>query len=217
MREELMNKVLLIATAMVVGLAMTAPAKADRKLLQFLGEATDIGDLVDANTEAGTDIDATDILNEAGVSLPTEPGNFLGCHKVPLLDMKTKKQLGSGIDCLYGIEGGVAAVSFFILPGGSLVSAGLTSLGEFTQGVGDNPVVPGDSNSPSPVFVTGSIPDLTMNTIVTGTGQFTHTKGTARVSGAVYPGDNDGNFWFNCLWELNLERRGKTKGGNPNR
>lgn len=213
-----MNKVFLIATAMVVGLAMTAPAKADRKLLQFLGEAEHIGDLAAANAAAGTDIDELDVLNEAGVALPGNPAAFLGCHKVPLLDMKTKKELGSGIDCLYGITGGVAAVSFFILPGGSIVSAGLTSLGPFTAGVGDNPVVPGDNTSPSPIFVTGSIPDLTMNSIVTGTGQFTDAEGTARVSGAVFPGPlvDGSNFWFNCLWEVNVERRGKTKGGNPN-
>lgn len=213
-----MNKAFLIATAMVVGLAMTAPAKAERKLLQFLGEAEDIGGLEAANELAGTDFDEIDVLNEAGVALPVDLMAFLGCHKVPLLDMKTKKELGSGIDCLYGVEGGVAAVSFFILPGGSLVTAGLTSLGPFTSGVGDNPVVPGDSNSPSPVFITGSIPDLATNSIVTGTGQFADAEGTARVSGAVFPGPlvDDSNFWFNCLWELNIERRGKTKGGNPN-
>lgn len=213
-----MNKVFLIATAMVVGLAMTAPAKAERLLLQFLGEAESIGDLQAANSLAGTNINVDDVLNETGVELPVDPAAFLGCHKMPMVDMATKMELGSGIDCLYGVNGGVAAVSFFILPGGSMVTAGLTSLGPFTSGVGDNPVVPGDSTSPSPVFVTGSIPDLTMNSIVTGTGQFADTRGSARVSGAVFPGPLAGgtNFWFNCLWELNIERRGKTKGGNPN-
>jgi hypothetical protein len=208
-----MNKIFLIATTMVAGLAMTAPADADRLLLQMLGEAQNIGDLQAANLAAGTSFDEDDVFDETGVTLPPEPEAFLGCHQMPLLDMATKLEMGSGIDCLYGIEGGVAAVSFFILPGGSIVSAGLTSLGEFTPGVGDNPVVPGDSSSPNPVLITGSIPDLAVNTIVTGTGQFADTNGSGRVSGAVYGGSE---FWFNCLWELNIERSGKTKGGNPN-
>lgn len=198
-----MNKVFLIAAAMVVSLAMTAPAKAERLLLQFLGEAENIGDLQDANLLAGTNVDAVDVLSKAGVALPPA---FLGCHKVPMVDMATKIVLGSGIDCLYGIDGGVAAVSFFILPGGSIVTAGLTSLGPFTSGVGDNPVVPGDNTSPSPVLITGSIPNLKKNSIVTSTGQFAGAKGTARVSGAVFPGPlvDGSNFWFNCLWELNI-------------
>jgi hypothetical protein len=208
-----MNKIFLIATATVVGLAMSAPAKADRLLLQMLGQAEDIGGLDAANLAAGTDIDETDVLDQTGIDLAATAA-FLGCHQMPLLDMATKMQLGYGIDCLYGVDGGVAAVSFFILPGGSVVNAGLTSLGTFTAGVGDNPVVPGDSDSPSPVLITGSIPNLATNSIVAGTGQFAYAKGSGRVSGAVFPGPlvDGSDFWFNCLWEINIERRGKTKG-----
>jgi hypothetical protein len=199
---------------------MSTPAEADRLLVQMLGEAEDIGGLADANLVAGTDIDEADVLNETGVDLPADPAAFLGCHQMPLLDMATKVQLGYGIDCLYAVAGGngVAAVSFFILPGGSIVNAGLTSLGVFTPGVGDGPVVPGDGGSPSPVLMTGSIPDLTVNSIVTGTGQFASSAGTGRVSGSVFPGPlvDGSDFWFNCLWELNIERRGKSMGGNPN-
>jgi len=214
-----MNKIFLIATAMVTGMAMTAPAKADRLLLQMLGEASFIGGLEGANLAAGTNIDEDDVYDETGVVLPIDPADFLGCYQVPLLDMATKVELGYGIDCLYDVTGGVAAVSFFILPGGSIVSAGLTSLGPFTPGVGDNPVVPGDGSSPPPVLITGSIPDLSTNTIVMGTGQFADAEGTGRVSGAVFPGPlvDGSNFWFNCLWEFNIERRGKTKGRNARR
>ena len=210
-----MNRMILLATAFAATVTLATPAKADRLLLQMLGEAQDIGGLEDANLLVGTNIDEDDVFEEAGIVLP--PANdFLGCHQVALVDMATKVQMGSGIDCLYGVTGGVAAVSYFILPGGSFVSAGLTSLGTFTVGVGDNPVVPGDAGSPSPVLMTGSIPDLTSNTIVAGTGQFANAKGTGRVSGAVFPGPlvDGSNFWFNCMWEFNLERQGKKKGRN---
>ena len=86
-----------------------------------------------------------DIL--AAATMTAELEDFF-CEKMPLLDPATKLRVGSGIDCLYLIPGGVVAVSFFVLPGGSLVNAGLTSLGAFTLGIGDNPVIPGDPSSP---------------------------------------------------------------------
>ena len=214
-----MNKVILLATFFVTSVTLASPAMANRLLLQFLGEAQDIGSLADASLLAGTDVDEDDVFNKTGVDLPTDPEAFLGCFQVAMVDMATKVQLGSGMDCLYGITGGVAAVSFFMLPGGSLVTAGLTSLGEFTSGVGDNPIVPGDPSSPPPTLITGSIPNVPGNTVVAGTGQFAKAKGTSRVSGAAYPGpllDGGGNFWFNCMWEFNLERQGKKKGRKRN-
>jgi len=199
-----MIKAIIAAAVISIVLPMVAitPAKADRILLQFLGEATNIGDLQDANNVAGTTVTEADVEAATGEDLPVDPEAFLGCHQLPLLDPATKVVLGTGIDCLYGITGGVVAVSFFVLPGGSLVNAGLTSLGSFTAGVGDNGVVPGDSNSPPPILITGSIPNLTNDSIIAATGDFAGLVGTGRVSGAV---GNDGNFWFNCLWELNLQ------------
>ena len=202
-----MNKAFLIAAAVTVGLAMTAPARADRIMLHMVGEAEDIGDLAAANATAGTNVTEDDVFGVTGEMIA--PASYT-CQQMPLLDPATKVQLGSGIDCLHLIEGGVVAVSFFVLPGGSLVNAGLTSLGAFTPGVGDNPVVPGDPSSPPPFFMTGSIPDLTDDSIIAATGDFDGYVGTGRVSGAVFPGPVLGsaefpNFWFNCLWELNLE------------
>lgn len=202
-----MKPTLLVATAVVAGLAMAGPAKADRILLQMLGEAEDIGDLRAANRAAGTRVTEEDVFAVTGEMI--NPRDYT-CQMMPLLDPATKVRLGSGIDCLYLIQGGVVAVSFFILPGGSLVNAGLTSLGGFTMGVGDNPVVPGDSDSPPPLLMTGSIPNPDSESIVAATGDFAGQVGTGRVSGAVFPGplaeDPDfPNFWFNCLWELNLE------------
>ena len=193
-----------LVAVITMGLTMTlaAPAKADRILLQFLGEAPDIGGLQDANDVAGTAVTEADVEQAIGEMLPEDSMDFLGCHELPLLDPATKVVLGTGIDCLWDITGGVVAVSFFVLPGGSLVNAGLTSLGNFTASVGDNPVVPGDSNSPPPILITGSIPNLTNDSIIAATGDFAGLVGTGRVSGAVA---NDGNFWFNCLWELNLQ------------
>ena len=160
-----------LVAVITMGLTMTlaAPAKADRILLQFLGEATDIGGLQDANDVAGTAVTEADVEQAIDEMLPAD---FLGCHELPLLDPATKVVLGTGIDCLWDITGGVVAVSFFVLPGGSLVNAGLTSLGNFTPFVGDNPVVPGDSVSPPPILITGSIPNLTNDSIIAATGDF---------------------------------------------
>jgi hypothetical protein len=66
---------------------------------------------------AGTDVNEDDVFYKTGVVLPTDPDDFLGCFQVAMVDMATKVQLGSGIDCLYDIPGGAAAVSFFMLPG----------------------------------------------------------------------------------------------------
>ena len=194
-----MTKKMIVATVFTLSLAMAAPAKADRILLQMLGESENIGDLQDANDVAGTNVTEADV--EAAVGRPLGDA-FLGCNLVPLVDPATKVLLGDGIDCLWGIDGGVIAASFFVLPGGTMVNAGLTSLGAFTPGVGDNPVVPGDADSPNPILMTGSIPILTDDSIIAATGDFDGMVGTGRVSGAVA---NDGNFWFNCLWELNLQ------------
>ncbi len=197
-----MTKAMMVAAVLTLGLAAAAPAKADRILLQFLGESANIGDLQDANTVAGTAVTEAEIEAAVGRALPADPAAFLGCNDVPMVDPATKVLLGPGIDCLWGIDGGVIAVSYFLLPGGTLVNAGLTSLGAFTPGVGDNPVVPGDASSPNPILITGSIPNLTNDSIIAATGDFEGHVGTARVSGAVA---NDGNFWFNCMWELNLQ------------
>ncbi len=199
-----MTKAMMVAAVLTLGLAAAAPAKADRILLQFLGESINIGDLQDANSVAGTAVTEAEIEAAVGRALPVDPADFLGCNEVPMVDPATKVLLGPGIDCLWVIDGGVGviAVSYFVLPGGTLVNAGLTSLGEFTPGVGDNPVVPGDASSPNPILITGSIPNLTNDSIIAATGDFEGQVGTGRVSGAVA---NDGNFWFNCLWELNLQ------------
>jgi hypothetical protein len=218
-----MNKTLIIATAVTVGLAMTTPAKADRIMLQMLGEAEDIGNLLDANYEAGTDVTEADVFGVTDLRI--NPADYT-CQMMPLLDPATKLRLGSGIDCLHLIDGGVVAVSFFILHDGILVNAGLTSLGAFTAGLGDNPVVPGDPGSPPPLLMTGSIPNLTSDSIVAATGDFDGYVGTGRVSGAVFPGPLAGdpdfpNFWFNCLWKLNLQpnpgfANAAAKGNNRN-
>lgn len=212
-----MNKTMIIATAVAVGLAMATPAKAGRILLQMLGEADSIGNLNDANAVAGTDVTSDDVYDVTGFNI--EPEEFL-CLMMPLLDPSTKVQLGSGIDCLYFISGdildGVVAVSFFNLPGGSIVNAGRTSLGLFAPGVGDNPVVPGNPESPPPLLMTGSIPNLEFDSIVAANGGFAGYTGTGRVSGAVFPGAGTGefpNFWFNCMWELNVAPNPRSANG----
>ena len=114
-----MKKAMMVAAVLTLSLAAAAPAKADRILLQFLGESINIGDLQDANSVAGTAVTVAEI--EAAVGRALLPEDFLGCNEVPMVDPATKVLLGPGIDCLWAIDGGVIGVSYFVLPGGTLV------------------------------------------------------------------------------------------------
>lgn len=198
-----MKKIVMAATVIAAGMALAAPAKAEHLLLQMLGESELLPNgLDDANDIAGTDVSEDDIEAQ----LQTDLGAFIGCFAVPLLDPATKVELGTGIDCLYTdlVETAVVlAVSFFEMPGGSLVNAGRTSLGGFTAGFGDGPVDGVDG--PPVTHMTGSVPgphEVAENrSIIAGTGQFDGVVGTARVSGAVALLEP---IWFNCLWDLDL-------------
>jgi len=121
--------------------------------------------------------------------------------------MSTKTQIGEGIDCLNfafidlaPTQIGLNVVSFFVLPGGTLVNQGTTSLGAFLDGFGNGVIPVDDDGGTVPVtHMTGSIPGAGADSIVLATGQFAGATGTARVSGAVNPnGDGLANPAFNC-------------------
>ncbi len=120
---------------------------------------------------------------------------------MPLIDPATKLQLGSGIDCLANIQkdgnGGLTltAVSFFVLPSGTLVSAGQTSLPAFINSFGD---ASGSDNART--HVTGAIPSG--NNVIAGTGQFAGMTGKVRLSGTMRIGDT---LFFDCIFVLDLE------------
>jgi len=157
-------------------------------VVQMLGEGEWIGDLPTVWHDV--------FGSEAG--LPDDNADF-NCFSVPLLDPSKGKEIGTGIDCLRPAadapDTGLEAVSFFIMRQGILVNRGLTSLGGFTEMVGD---AGGTVNT-----MTGSVPTDDSNTLFFGSKQYRHVSGNARVSGAVFI-DAGVPTWFNCLWVIKL-------------
>lgn len=202
-----MKRVLMILAALTLGAFLSVPAKAERLLLQMIGPSTDAGNLADMDAEQGTNL-----LGPGGLGVdPTE----FACFRMKLVNPQTKIEIGEGVDCLrfdntdnFPIQVGVTAVSFFIMPGGTLVNMGATSLGLFLPGFGDGNVG-GDGGGVQVTHMTGSIPGANPDSIVGGTGRFAKASGFARVSGAVnavlaLP-------HFNCMWDVKLYDR---RGGN---
>jgi hypothetical protein len=172
-------------------LSASANAAPDTSLvLQMLGEGTQVGTLAEVAKRAGVDLSKKDL----GFAL-TE----FACHEMPLIDPATKMQLGRGIDCLAGItpdgNGGMTltGVSIFMLPGGTIISKGETSLPAFIKGVGS-----GDGQR---THVTGGMP-MTDNIVAT-TGDFAGMGGRARLSGMIRAGGK--NMVFDCLFVIDLK------------
>lgn len=173
-----------------------------RLLVQFLGEGVALsGGLDDANYMADTSVAFEDANFPSTVN---KDEDFLACFEIPMVDTLTKEVLGSGIDCLWGTEGGVAAISFYIFDcGGSFAIAGLTSAQPFTAGVGNGRVLPSDPSSPLVNLMTGSLPDdETTNRILDATGVYKKAKGGNRVSGALH--DEGNGVYFSCMWDIYL-------------
>jgi len=169
-------------------------------VVNFLGQAEDLGSLDAANQLMGTNV----TFEQAHPGVVTS--QFLGCQKVDMVDLMSKQSVGTGIDCLWAIAGldfGIAAIAFFgFKDKGSIVNSGLTSIAPFTDGVSNNPVAgPG---SPNAAVVSGSFPPaVDGDTFVQTTGMYADWKGTVRLSGAATPG---APFWFNCIWQIYVEK-----------
>lgn len=190
-----MKRLALLGAALVTGLFFAGAARAEGGMtlvLQMLGEGTAIGTLDQVAAQQGIDLGNRDLGRAY---------SEFQCHTMPLIDPATKLRMGSGIDCLGGIEkdgnGGLTltAVSFFVLPSGTLASAGQTSLPAFINGFGD---ASGSDNART--HVTGAVPGG--YNIIGGTGQFADMKGMVRLSGTMRIGET---LFFDCIFVLDLE------------
>lgn len=193
-----MKKFLSIAAiAILAATASAFPASADDSetlVLQFLGTATGV------SWDGLSDDVVTEImdLDDSG-KMDVEDLEGFACFELDLVDPSSGVSVGTAVDCLApspqtnGVI--VEAFSFFMLPGGSFVSNGMTSVSPFFPGIGDA--------GGAFTHMTGSLP--TKNNIIGATGQF-KDKGTTRVSGAVdLSRFGEGIVAFNCLWVVVVE------------
>lgn len=194
--------VTLLAAFAVAPHAVAAPpteSSSETLTLQFVGTAT--GAAWDALSPAIV-AEIENLAHEGTLKLKNL--NDFGCFEIDLVDPSSDVTIGTGVDCLSPTPVGpagnetdaieVEAFSFFILPGGSFVSNGLTSVRAFIPGVGDGGGF---------THLTGSLPDG--DNIIGATGQFAE-KGATRVSGAVDLSQlGSGIISFNCLWIAEIE------------
>jgi hypothetical protein len=169
-------------------------ASAQTFVVQMLGQSVSVGDAAAMDAREGTNINFQ--------KWQDDPADF-ACFEIPLIDMSSGVQLGTGVDCLRFDDTmfmpdqiGVTAYSFFVTPGGTLVNRGMTSLRALIPGFGDGGL-------PQRTHATGSIPNPSAQTLVAGTRRFHKAKGRARVSGAVNPGL--ATPFFDCLWKIELD------------
>lgn len=167
---------------------------------------------------------ANDLTDEAQAAidelvadgLDFEQGDF-GCFEAPLIDLSTGQEVGTGIDCLnpvgvdlsdstnllntglsedlaFGLQ--IEAFTFFLLPGGTLVNHGMTSVQPFYPMVGDA--------LGAVTHMTGSIPsEFLPSGVEAGTGRFKRWVGTqVRLSGAVNLSLPDNFIFFSCIFVI---------------
>jgi nicotinamidase-related amidase len=189
--EDSINDGVIIAEEKVLAVAGHA-------LVKFHGMATPVGEWEDANGIADVEFTLEDAFDEDQMAML---GDSLGCHSMDMVDLLSEEPIGTGIDCLWGIDGGVAAISYYITDIGVIVNSGLTTVVPFTEGVGTGPVL-GDPNSPDGAAMTASFPPATdAHTLVKGSGMYEGFKGNIRLAGIVTPG---APFYFNCIWDISL-------------
>ena len=190
-----MKKLALFGAALVAGLFISGAARAEGGMtlvVQMFGQGTTVGTLDQVAAEQGIDLGNRDL----GFAY-----SEFQCHTMPLIDPATKLRLGSGIDCLANIQedgnGGLTltAVSFFVLPSGTLASTGQTSLAAFINNFGD-----ASGSDSARTHISGAVPSG--YNIIGATGQFAGMKGKARLSGTMRIGDT---LFFDCIFVLDLE------------
>jgi len=189
------NKILTVATiaifVIVLGIGMVAPTMAEPDkaaepniVIRLVGTAIGEDRMV-------PDIDGDGIDDSAL------------CFDINLKDVKTGKMIGTATDCLsnitsvgYGLSL-VGTTTFDFNDGNQLVSRGITTVQPVTDG------------SPNMTHITGSIPDVNENNILSGTGKYHDASGPVRLSGAVNmvtQDDNSLQITFDCLFVINLDR-----------
>jgi hypothetical protein len=169
--------------------AISSAASNTSLVLQMFGEGDQVGNLADVSARVGVELSEQDV----GYALTD-----FACHEMDVIDPSTKLKLGRGIDCLANItpddNGGLTltGVSIFMLPGGTIISMGDTSLPTFIGGWGS-----GDGARSQ---ITGGFP-ATDNIIAT-TGDFADMTGKARLSGMIRAGGE--KMMFDCLFVIDL-------------
>lgn len=127
-----------------------------------------------------------------------------GCHDVQLYDPSNGLQIGEATDCLseivvesYDADGApnisLTGTTFFNLPGGTLVTQGLTTVRPVLQ--------PTFRDAIDYTHITGSNSD---SGVQYGTQKFQNAEGKARLSGQVDL-SVPGQITFNCIFIVDLE------------
>lgn len=188
---KIRNILSIVAIGLGIGLmpAISSAGANTSLVLQMYGAGDDAGNLADVAARVGVELSEQDV----GIALTD-----FACHEMDVIDPATKVKLGRGIDCLANItpdeNGGLTltGVSVFMLPGGTIISMGDTSLASFIDGWG--------SGEGSRSHITGGFP--ASDNIIATTGDFAGMGGKARLSGMVRAGGE--KMMFDCLFVLDL-------------
>lgn len=204
-----MKSVSFFLTTIILSVCLSISAFANGRSHEFplMLQFADTGALMsldDALAMAGVDLAHDTSLSQAEIDEFSVQA--LGCWPNAMLDARTQRQVGFGIDCLELLPGSdpavgvlLRALSVFVFnhkEKSALVTLGLTTVRPFIAGVGD-----ADGGV---THLTGSIPSGPGG-IVGGTGVFKGATGTARVSGAVNLSAFPDEILFDCLWRLGVK------------
>ena len=183
-----MNNTLLKTLFLAAVLALTSQAQA-------AGVGTNISVRL---VGSAVGYDGTGLWDVYGLPQPSEAP---ACFDLDLVDVKTGAVIGGATDCLTDINpsgDGLAltGTTFFFLPGGTLISRGLTTVQPVTHGSLDF------------THITGAIPQAGDNSIIYGDGKFRKSAAPVRLSGAVNLSKlgSDGEITFDCMFAINLAR-----------
>ena len=155
-----------------------------------------------------SDSERPQILDDLGV--PADAW----CFRVPMLNPRTNRQIGWGIDCLSGIaldEDGRGTLTDTVLFSFGIRGRNrhvLASSGPVTI----QPALDPDTTAAGVTHITGSFPPS--DNVIGGSGRFVHATGQVRISGGVNMGDLEanGNLTFDCLFVIAVDRRGALNG-----
>jgi hypothetical protein len=130
------------------------------------------------------------------------------CWDLDLVDVKSKRLIGSARDCLsfFNLDGtGVKPVgtTYFYFPQGTLVSRGKNTAQPVLWDPANNPDV-----NPDVTMVTGAFPAPGSNNILSGTRRFEGARGRVLFSGAVRIHPDGNTVTFSCIFLIDLERPG---------
>ena len=155
----------------------------------------------------GTDVAETREIDTDGDGILDTTAD---CFDIGLFDPRTGRQIGTATDCLSAISVAIdddpsnaplgwnlalTGTTFFHLPGGTLVTQGLTTVRPTLH--------PTSQDGVTFTHVTGANGDAG---IQYGSGRFSHAFGDARLSGLVNLSRlaTDGEITFDCLFVIDL-------------